>query len=99
MLDLVDEAFDQVAFLVEVLVMRDGLLSRGFGRNDRVGTEGEISPDPIGVDDAASSKAPHSGSLPRFWNLESRSDSNGNLEASVRSRDTIEDAGRSTRPH
>jgi len=58
--------------------MRDGLLSRGFGRNDRVGTEGEISPDPIGVDDAASSKAPHSGSLPRFWNLESRSDSNGN---------------------
>jgi transposase len=49
MLDLVDEAFDQVALLVEVLVVRNGLLSRGFGRNDRVGTKGEISPDPIGV--------------------------------------------------
>jgi hypothetical protein len=43
MLDLVDEAFDQIAFLVEIFVMRNGLRSRtargnyGFGAAFRDG--------------------------------------------------------------
>jgi len=38
MLDFVEEALDQIALLVDMLVIRDGLRSRSGRRNDRLGT-------------------------------------------------------------
>ena len=49
MLDLVDEAFDEMALLVKLLVVRDRLASVYFGWDDRLGAESEVRPDPVDV--------------------------------------------------
>lgn len=49
MLDFVDEAFDEMALLVKLHVVRDRLGSRDFGRDDGLGAEGEVRPQPVDV--------------------------------------------------
>ena len=50
MLDFVEEALDQIALLVDVLVIRDGLRARSGRRNDRLGTRlCDAQAKPIGV--------------------------------------------------
>lgn len=49
MLDLVDEAFDEVALFIELFVIWRRIAARGKGRDHRVYTEREISPDSVGI--------------------------------------------------
>jgi len=49
MFDLAEEAFDEVAFFVDVAVVRDRRRARGCGWYDRLSPEGQICPDPVGV--------------------------------------------------
>ncbi len=49
MLDLVDEALDEMAFLVEFLVVRRNVISEGPGRDHRLGAKGEKGSEPLGI--------------------------------------------------
>ncbi len=66
MFDFVDEAFDEMAFLVAMLVVGDRLLSRSQGGDHGVGAESEVRSEFVGVvslvgDDMAGDEAVDQG--------------------------------------
>lgn len=80
MLDFVDEALDEVTFLVAILVVGDLLRSRSEGGDNSLGTESEKSSELIGVvgligNDVTGDKAVDQGfSLRAVVDLASRRD-------------------------
>ena len=49
MLDLVNEALDEMALLIKVLVVRDRLFAESSGWDHGLGAKGEVCPEPFDV--------------------------------------------------